>query len=201
MTAVVDSGVANVKSVICALRRLGEDAVLSCDPSEMEDAAGVILPGVGAFSAGMQSLRRSGLDDVLVRLVQAGKPILGICLGLQMFFTESEEHGTHKGLGLLEGRVRRFAHGLKVPHMGWNEVGKENASPLFEGIADRSFFYFAHSYYVEPEDTGVIVGLTDYGGSFVSAVGRGNVFGVQFHLEKSGPCGQRMLANFCRLCS
>ena len=201
MTAVVDSGVANVKSVTCALRRIGEDAILTADADKIAAAERVILPGVGAFSAAMDSIRRYELENVLLQVAEAGKPILGICLGLQMFFSESEEHGTHRGLGVLPGRVRRFATGLKVPHMGWNEVSQQNASPLYEGIADRSFFYFAHSYYVEPEDTGTVVGLTDYGGEFASAVGKGNVFGVQFHPEKSGPRGLKMLANFCRLCS
>ncbi len=200
MIAVIDYGVGNVKSVVCALRRLGEEAVLTSDHSEIESAAGVVLPGVGAFSAAMENLRGAGLDDVVRRLAEDGKPLLGICVGVQLFFSESEEHGIHEGLGLLRGCVRRFPSGLKVPHMGWNEVLRQNASPLLEGIADGAFFYFAHSYYVEPEEPDVIVGLTDYGVPFASAVGRRRLLGVQFHPEKSGPAGAAMLANFCRLC-
>ena len=200
MIAVVNHGVGNVRSVVSALQRLGEDAVLSADPSEVEKADGAILPGVGAFAAAMESLQRTGLDDVLRKLAGAGRPILGICLGLQLFFSESEEHGIHPGLGLLKGGVRRFASALKVPHMGWNEVNQKNASPLFDGITDGSFFYFAHSYYVEPEDTSIVMGVTDYNGDFASAVGSGRVLGVQFHPEKSGPGGLEILANFSRIC-
>ena len=206
MIAVVQSGVANVKSVLCALRRLRTESVLTAGPADLRAADGVILPGVGAFSAAMENLKRTGLDEELARLVRAGKPVLGICLGLQMLFTESEEHGTHKGLNLLEGRVRRFSPasggpaGLKVPHIGWNQVVQKDAAPLFEGVPKGSFFYFAHSYYVEPKAADVVAAVTEYGQEFVSAVARGSLFGVQFHPEKSGPVGQKLLENFCRIC-
>jgi len=201
MIAVLNYGVGNVRSVLCALERIGQEALLSADPAEMESAAGVILPGVGAFRTAMESLRGTGLDRFLTSQAELGKPILGICLGLQLLFTESEEHGRHKGLGLLRGGVRRFGPGLKVPHMGWNQVAQVGRCGLFDGIEDGAFFYFAHSYYVAPEDEGVACGVTDYGGGFASAVAKGRVFGVQFHPEKSGRCGQRMLANFCRICN
>jgi len=200
MIAVVNYGVGNVKSVLCALVRSGAEATLTSDPAQIRAAAGVILPGVGAFSTAMENLRRTGLDGLLTKLTDSGKPVLGICLGMQLFFTESEEHGKCEGLGLLEGRVRRFPPGLKVPHMGWNEVRQNKASALLDDIDNGSFFYFAHSYYVEPKDANVALGVTEYGEGFVSAIASGRLFGVQFHPEKSGPCGLRLLANFCRLC-
>ncbi|MCD6415524.1 MAG: imidazole glycerol phosphate synthase subunit HisH [Planctomycetes bacterium] len=200
MIAVIRYGVGNVKSVLCALRHLGREAILSSDPDEVESASGVILPGVGAFATAMQNLERDGLDSALCRINSADRPILGICLGLQLFFSESEEHGSYRGLGLLSGRVRRFPPGAKAPHMGWNQVRRQKPSALFDGIPDDSFFYFAHSYYAQPDDTESIIGVTDYEGSFASAVARESLFGVQFHPEKSGPWGLRMLANFCHLC-
>ena len=200
MIAVVNYGVGNVKSVICALGRLGEEVVLSSDPVQIAAAAGVILPGVGAFAAAMRNVREAGLDHVLGMLADSGTPVLGICLGMQLFFTESEEHGRCQGLGLLRGRVRRFAPDLKVPHMGWNQVEQRRPSPLLDGLGNDSFFYFAHSYHVEPEEESAVLGVTEYGGTFVSAVASGRVFGVQFHPEKSGPRGLAVLANFCRLC-
>jgi len=200
LIAVIDYDVGNVKSVLFALKRIGQEAALTSDPARIEAASGVILPGVGAFSAAMEKLRASGLDAVVKELAAADRPILGICLGLQLFFTESEEHGVRRGLDILRGHVRRFAPGVKVPHMGWNEVKQKSDSPLFEGIEDGSFFYFAHSYYVQPEEEAVVVGTTDYGGDFTSAAGSGRIFGVQFHPEKSGRSGLAMLENFCRLC-
>ena len=189
MIAVVDYRVGNIRSVACALDRIGRQNVLTSDRTTIEAADGVILPGVGAFCAAVDSLRATGLDVVMKSLAQAGRPILGICLGLQVLFTESEEHGRHCGLDLLTGRVLRFGGDLKVPHMGWNEVRRSNQSPLFEGIGDGAFFYFAHSYYVRPEQEAVVIGATDYGGTFASAVGKQRLFGVQFHPEKSGAVG------------
>jgi glutamine amidotransferase len=147
----------------------------------------------------MDNLRNSRLDAVLLDVVKARGPLLGICLGHQLLFSESEEYGRHEGLDLIPGVVRRFPVGITVPHMGWNEVKQRRASPLFEGIADGAFFYFAHSYYVMPEDDTVAVGATDYEGDFASAVASGAVFGTQFHPEKSGPVGLALLENFCRL--
>jgi len=200
MIAVVDYGVGNIRSVLFALRRLNADAKLTGEPGEIAAASGVVLPGVGAFAPAMDSLRASGLAEPVRAAASAGTPLLGICLGHQLLFSKSEEHGVHAGLHLLEGSVRRFPPGPKVPHMGWNEVRQVRESPLFDGIADGAFFYFAHSYFTEPADAAVTIGVTDYGGDFACAVGRDNVFGTQFHPEKSGPVGLRMLANFCRLC-
>ncbi len=198
MIAVVNYKVGNVQSVLYALSRLDQSAVLTGDPAEIESADGVILPGVGAFAAARDDLREQGLDDVLRGLAENGRPILGICLGLQLFFTESHEHGTHRGLDLFGGVVDRFEGRSKVPHMGWNEVSQAHDSPLWEDVEDDSFFYFAHSYFVQPEDEAVVIGRTDYEGEFVCAVGNENVFGLQFHPEKSGKAGERVLANFCR---
>lgn len=200
MIAIVDYGLGNLKSVKCALDRLGEGAAVVSDRSEILAADGIILPGVGAFWRAMQNLSDLGLLETMHEAGDSGKPVLGICLGLQLFFGESAEHGHHKGLNIIAGNVTRFAVGQKVPHMGWNEVQHENPSPLFEGIVDQSFFYFAHSYFVEPEDPGAVIGSTDYGGRYASAVQKGRVFGVQFHPEKSGQAGLKLLTNFCRLC-
>jgi len=199
MIAVIDYGVGNVKSLLCALGRIAREAALTCKPGEIAAADGVILPGVGAFAAAMDSLRQSGLDAAVKDVAAAGTPLLGICLGHQVLFTESDEHGSHAGLDLIPGAVRRFPEGMTVPHMGWNEVAQRAASPLFGGIEDETFFYFAHSYYALPQDAEVTLGVTDYGGEFTSAVGSGRVFGVQFHPEKSGAAGLTMLENFCRL--
>jgi len=199
MIAVVDYGVGNVRSVLCALRRISRQAALTSEPRDILAADGVILPGVGAFGAAMDNLRSSRLDAVLLDVVKARRPLLGICLGHQLLFSESEEHGRHEGLGLIPGVVRRFPAGITVPHMGWNEMKQRRASPLFGGIADGAFFYFAHSYYAMPEDEAVTIGATDYEGDFASAVASGAVFGTQFHPEKSGPIGLALLENFCRL--
>ena len=200
MIAIVDYGLGNLKSVKSALDRLGEEAAITSDAAEILAADGVIFPGVGAFHRAMQNLDGLGLVGTLRQVAASGKPFLGICLGLQLLFTESSEHGQHEGLGVIPGQVVRFQVDLKVPHMGWNEVCQAAASPLFEGIDDRRFFYFAHSYYAVPAEAGVVIGTTDYGLSYASAVQKGNVFATQFHPEKSGPTGLRMLGNFCRLC-
>jgi len=199
--AIVDYGLGNLKSVKSALDRLGVPGAVTSEPAEILAADGVILPGVGAFHRAMQNLAELGLVDTMRQVAASGKPFLGICLGLQLFFTESSEHGQHEGLDIIRGKVVRFGVGdLKVPHMGWNEVQHARPSPLFEGIEDRSFFYFAHSYYVVPDDPAVVIGATEYGVLYASAVQQGNVFATQFHPEKSGPRGLRMLENFCGLC-
>jgi len=199
MIAIVDYGLGNLKSVKSALDRVGVEAIVTPDAAAIRAADGVVFPGVGAFWRAMENLRELGLVGTMHEIAEAGTPFLGICLGLQLLFSESSEHGQHAGLDIVAGSVRRFDVGLKVPHMGWNEVKQAAPSPLFEGIADPSFFYFAHSYYVRPADATVVTGTTEYGVSYASAVQKGNVFGVQFHPEKSGPTGLRMLENFCRL--
>ncbi len=204
MIAIVDYGAGNLKSVKCAMDRLGQDALVTCDAGEIASAAGVILPGVGAFRNAMDNLRESNLIEAIKKAAGSGKPFMGICLGYQLLFSESDEHGTHQGLDIIKGSVRHFAVGLKVPQMGWNQVRQECPpgecqTPLFEGVPDESFFYFAHSYYVDPAESDVVIGSTDYSGRYASAIGKGNVYGLQFHPEKSAECGLKILQNFCDL--
>lgn len=206
MITIVDYGVGNLRSVQKALERVGAEAVVSNEPGVLDDALGVVLPGVGAFSDGMDSLRTRGLVEPLLRQVEAGKPLLGICLGMQLLFEESEEMGNHQGLGLLPGQVVRFPEGeLKVPHIGWNRLRfpipdpRSPISPLLAGVADGAYAYFVHSFYPVPEEPGDVLAMTGYGIEFASVVGRGRVFGAQFHPEKSQEVGLRLLANFARL--
>jgi glutamine amidotransferase len=176
------------------------ESELTADAAALRSAEGVILPGVGAFEQAMSNLRQAGLVDVLREVADAGRPFIGICLGVQLLFTTSEEHGLHDGLNIIAGQVKRFGHGLTVPQMGWNQIRQERPCPLFEGIADQAFFYFAHSYYVDPKAPCVTVGSTEYGHEYTSMVQAGNVYGAQFHPEKSGPVGLKLLANFVALC-
>jgi len=195
---IIDYGAGNLRSIAGAVRRLGYEVRVSPLPEEVERAAAVILPGVGAAGKALEALESLGTAEVLRQIIADGRPFLGICLGLQILFDFTEE-GEKRGLGILPGRVRRFPAGLKVPHMGWNRVRQRGGYPLFEGIPDGSFFYFAHSYYPEPEDPGLVAGETEYGFPFPSVVVRDNVVGVQFHPEKSGDRGLRMLHNFLHL--
>jgi glutamine amidotransferase len=198
--AIIDYGMGNLRSVASAFGRLGIEAAITPEIERIAAAEAVVLPGVGAFGEGMDNLRAAGHDALLRRLADEGRPLLGICLGLQLFFAWSEEHGRHEGLGLFAGGVVRFRDDLTVPHMGWNQVEPTDAAgPLFEGIAPGSHFYFAHSYHVAPDEPAVVAATTDYGGPFASAAARGRVFGVQFHPEKSAAAGERMLTNFARL--
>ena len=196
MIAVVDYGVGNLASVEKALQRAGADAQITANPGALRAAQGLVLPGVGAFGDGMAGLRARGLVAALEVALAAGRPLLGICLGMQLLFQESEEMGRHAGLGFLPGRVRRFAPGLKVPHIGWNQVHAVRPSPLLEGLPQDSYAYFVHSYYVEPADAEMTLATTDYGGPFASVVGRQRLFGVQFHPEKSQDVGLALLCNF-----
>ena len=200
MIAIIDYGLGNLESVKYALDRLGVASALTSDAARIAAADGVILPGVGAFGRAMEEFRRLALVETTREAALSGRPFMGICLGMQLLLSQSEEHGRHEGLGIIGGSVVRFAGDLTVPHMGWNEVRQERPSPLFSGIEDESFFYFAHSYYVAPARAEVLIGSTDYGGRYASAVQEGMVFGTQFHPEKSGPAGLAMLQNFCDLC-
>jgi len=201
MIAVVDYRVGNIRSVLTALNRLNVEAALTDDPDELETADGIILPGVGAFAAAMDELRNPGLDKVMRQAVQRGTPLLGICLGMQVLFSKSEEHGEHSGLDLIAGRVKRFDKNLTVPHMGWNQVEIARPDcPLFDGIEDESYFYFAHSYCAAPAEEEAVAGRTEYGTKFCSVAWRGTVFATQFHPEKSGECGEHMLGNFADFC-
>ncbi len=209
MIAIIDSGIANLRSVEKALRRLGAEAAIVDAPARLREASGIILPGVGAFADGIAKLESCGFVDALRREIERGKPVLGICLGLHFLFSESEEFGLHKGLDLLPGRVVRFRTGapdpragasrLKVPHMGWNQVRIERPAPILQGLPDDPFFYFVHSYYVEPADPGVTAGTTVYGHRFTSVIWRDNLFATQFHPEKSQAAGLTLLKNFATL--
>lgn len=196
MIAIIDYGMGNLRSVQKALQKVGAEAVITNERETIESAGAVVLPGVGAFGDAMANLRSQGLVETIKRVVERGTPLFGICLGLQLFFEESEEMGLHRGLGLFPGRVRRFDVGLKVPHIGWNQVHICRQSPLLDGLTDGSYAYFVHSYYVEPAEDDSILTTTDYGLDFASIVGRGNVFGIQFHPEKSQDVGMRILRNF-----
>jgi glutamine amidotransferase len=196
MIAIMDYGMGNLRSVQKAFQKVGAEAVVTDEREIIESARAVVLPGVGAFGDAMTNLRSQGLVETIERVAERGTPLLGICLGLQLFFEESDEMGLHQGLGLFPGRVRRFDVGLKVPHIGWNQVHIRRQSPLLDGLADGSYAYFVHSYYVEPAEDGSVLATTDYGLDFASVVGRNNVYGIQFHPEKSQDVGMRILGNF-----
>jgi glutamine amidotransferase len=199
----------NLRNVQKAFEHMGIQAQVSSSPEQLERADGWVLPGVGAFGDAMDNLRAAGLVGPIRQGVASGKPLLGICLGLQLLFEESNEMGRHRGLGILAGRVTRFEDGmvhagqtLKVPHVGWNQfhLSERGAqSPLLEGVADGSYAYFVHSYYVVPAAPQAALATTDYGIDFVSVVGRGNVFGAQPHPEKSQEVGLRLLRNYARI--
>jgi glutamine amidotransferase len=196
MIAIVDYGMGNLRSVEKGFQKVGINALVVSKAQEIDDAKAVVLPGVGAFRDCMRNLEEKSLIEPILRSIKRGKPYLGICLGLQVLFAESEEFGAHRGLGIFQGKVVRFHTDLKVPHMGWNTVHLVRRPSLFEGINDASFFYFVHSYYVVPEDDSVIAAKTEYGTEFVSMAWRENVFATQFHPEKSQDDGLRILKNF-----
>lgn len=198
MIAIIDYGMGNLASVKNAFNKLGFDASITSKAQEILSAERVVLPGVGAFEDAVANLRKLGLDQVIEELVARDTPLLGICLGLQMLFTESEENGIHRGLDIIKGRVVKFdlPADFKVPHMGWNQVKTAPESKLFNGIPANSHFYFVHSYYVEPDDKTYIAGTCDYGRDFVCAVEKRRLFATQFHPEKSSELGLRILKNF-----
>ncbi|MCL6635263.1 MAG: imidazole glycerol phosphate synthase subunit HisH, partial [Peptococcaceae bacterium] len=189
-------GMGNLRSVQKGFEKAGVESAVVREPAAVDGAAGVVLPGVGAFADAMANLNALGLDAAVRRAVQAGKPFLGICLGQQLLFEASEEWGYAAGLGIFPGRVRRLPEGLKVPHMGWNQVRTVRPDPLLSGVEDGSSFYFVHSYYVDPAEPELAIAVTDYGVRFASVVGRGSVYGIQFHPEKSSALGLAILKNF-----
>jgi glutamine amidotransferase len=200
LIAVIDSGVANLRSVSNALRHLGATFRIAQAPADLSGADKIILPGVGAFEAGMHQLRTRGLVAPLHDHHARGTPILGICLGMQLLFERSEEMGDHEGLGLLPGAIVRFpVQGPKVPHIGWNQLTHDGRSPLLRGVASGSYAYFVHSYYADLRDPEVLVASACYGIDFPAVVGRGKVFGAQFHPEKSHHSGLTLLKNFLEM--
>lgn len=199
--AIVDYGSGNRRSVQTALEHVGVQATVTGDPEIIGAADGLVIPGVGAFPAAMEALQAEGLVEPIREFANGGRPLLGACLGMQLLFESSDELGGAEGLGLLEGHVRRLqADGLKMPHIGWCEVAWERDSPISRGLPDPAFFYHVHSYAPEPSDPDELIGWSAYGGRFASVVGRGNVFGVQFHPEKSSRNGLAMMANFAAIC-
>ena len=200
MIALVDYGIGNLRSVQKALLAVGAEVSLTSDPEEIRRAEKVILPGVGAFGDGLLGLNAGGFIDVLREAWLKEKPMLGICLGMQLLFDASEEAPEQPGLGYLSGRVRRFPDiGLKVPHTGWNQLHPVGAAGILEKLDDRSYAYFNHAYYCEPQDSKDTLATTDYGLGFASVVGRGRLFGVQFHPEKSQAVGLQILRNFVEM--
>ena len=205
MLAVVDYGRGNLSSVQNGFRQVGVNAEISEDPDRVAKADGVVFPGVGAFRDCMENLASRGLDEALRQVVQAGKPVLAICVGMQALLSESDEFGITPGLDIVAGQVRRFprqvdAHSrLKVPHMGWNQLRFHRLCPLLSGLPDRVYTYFVHSYYAVPAEPAVVAASTDYGIEFASVLWRDNLYATQFHPEKSQSWGLRILRNFAEL--
>ncbi len=199
MIAIIDYGMGNLRSVQKAFEHGGNPAFITSRAEDLEKAGKLVLPGVGAFGEAMSNLRKAGLIDPILAAVDRKVPLLGICLGQQLLFTRSEEHGSHEGLDLFPGRVRRFPSSLRVPHIGWNQVHIRKSVPILEGVPDAAFFYFVHSYFVDPEEPEDTVTMTDYGIEYASTVGRNRLFGIQFHPEKSQDIGLRILKNFAEL--
>jgi len=201
MIAIIDYGMGNLKNVKKGFEKVGYEAQITAEAEEILAAEGVVLPGVGAFKDAMHNLREADLVDLIQQVVAEDKPFLGICLGLQLLFTESEEFGLTSGLDLIEGRVIKFPDylDLKVPQIGWNELNIKEETKLYQGLSDEIYQYFVHSYYVVPQNKGVIASTTDYGIEFVSSIAKDNIYAVQFHPEKSSQQGLKILNNFGEL--
>jgi glutamine amidotransferase len=206
LITIIDYGMGNLRSVQKGFEKVGCNAEVTADPGVVERADRLVLPGVGAFRDCMDNLREGGFIDPIRNHIAAGRPFLGICLGLQLLFTESEEFGRHQGLDIIPGRVRRFpddlqagGEKLKVPHMGWNQIEIRRPAPIFAGLESGESVYFVHSYYVDPQDPEVVASTTDYGMTFCSSIWRDNVMATQFHPEKSQRVGLKILENFGRL--
>ena len=197
--AIIDYGAGNLRSVVNAISRLGNQANVTSRAADIAKADAVILPGVGAAAACMTALRSQGMDDAIREFIAGDRPFLGICLGLQVLFSTTEEDGGQKCLGIYSGKVKRLPGTVKTPHMGWNQVKKTIDHPLFAGIPDNANFYFVHSYYAEPDDKTLVAGQTGYGVTMSSVIARGNVVATQFHPEKSGELGLKVFANFISL--
>lgn len=201
MIGIVDYGMGNLRSVQKGLEKVGATARICAHPADLADCQKLVLPGVGAFRDAIHELRRLDFVSPILEHIAADKPFLGICLGLQLLFDVSYEDGEWTGLGVLPGKVVRFTDqpGLKIPHMGWNQVRVQGSQPLFHDLPDAAHFYFVHSYYVQPDEPALVAGITDYGGDFTAAIRRGNLFATQFHPEKSQTLGLRLLRNFAEM--
>lgn len=196
--AIIDYGIGNLRSVEKAFAATGAAAVVTSDETELRNAERLVLPGVGAFAKCMEELKLRGFDGLVRERVTEGVPLLGVCVGMQMLFEESEEFGRTPGLGFIKGRVRRFPEGLLVPQVGWNQIKQRRPHKLFAQIPDNAFFYFVHSFFCEPDNEETVVGETEYGANYASAVAQATVCGVQFHPEKSQAVGLQLLQNFAR---
>jgi len=193
---IIDYGMGNLRSVEKGLEKAGTTCDIISDPDALAGYPGLILPGVGAFADAMTNLKERGMDVAIIGCIESGKPLMGICLGMQLLLEFSDEHGRSEGLGVVPGGVVRLPATVKVPHMGWNVLHQHGEQPLFDSIEEGSRFYFVHSYYCDPSDESWIIGTAPYGLEFACAIGRDNVLGVQFHPEKSSLLGLRMLSNF-----
>jgi glutamine amidotransferase len=196
---IIDYGMGNLRSVEKGFQKVGVEAEICSNPEILGSYDALVLPGVGAFGDAMKNLKARGLASVLFDYIDSGRQLLGICLGMQLLFESSEEHGSHDGLGVIPGRVVRLPDGVKVPHMGWNVLNAKSDIPLFQGLNPGSRFYFVHSYYCEPSEDEWTIGTTPYGLEFTCAAGKGNVLGLQFHPEKSSLLGLEILRNFGRM--
>jgi glutamine amidotransferase len=199
IVAIIDYGAGNLQSVANAIIKLGYKPRVTSNSNEVLDARVVILPGVGAAADAMDSLNRLGLTDTIRRLVTEGHPFFGVCLGLQILLDRTEEGGGYDCLGVIPGQVKKLPSGMKVPHMGWNQVRQRMSHPVFSGIPDEANFYFVHSYYVQPEDRSLIAGETEYGATMCSVIAKGMMVATQFHPEKSGEFGLKMYDNFIKM--
>ena len=199
MIAIIDYGAGNLRSVANAVKKLGYHSRVTSEPGEVFDAAAVILPGVGAAADTMNSLEKLGMTDAIRQLIQRRRPFFAICVGMQILLSVTEEGGWHECLSVIPGKVRRLPEGLKIPHIGWNQVKQKLTHPIFESIPNETNFYFVHSFYADPEDTSVVAGTTDYGVSMCSMVIKDNLVATQFHPEKSGEYGLKMYANFLKI--
>ena len=198
MVTIIDYGAGNLRSVVNAITRLGYQSKITSKAGDIPAAEVVILPGVGAAGDTMNNLNRLQLTDPIIRYIREGKPFLGICIGLQVLFAGTEEGGWHDCLNVIHGQVRRLPGGQKIPHMGWNQVKQVTPHPVFEDIPDETNFYFVHSYYANPKEESSVIGMTDYGITFCSAIARDNLVATQFHPERSGNYGLRFYDNFLK---
>lgn len=199
MIAIIDYGMGNLRSVQKSLQYIGEEAIITSDSSDIINADGIILPGVGAFPDAVENLSRKGLDKIFKEVVKSGKPALGICLGMQLLFSLGEEIRESRGLQLLKGRIKRIYADVKIPHMGWNSINIKKTCEILDGVTEESYVYFVHSFYAKVENTEDLNAVSNYGIEIPAVVSRRNLFGVQFHPEKSGDIGMHILKNFSKL--